>query len=115
MRVEVLAGTPVATLPGVNPYLTSTGGAVVSSSGAGTAELLPATRLQVSPLVAEGGLVLLSGGDVGLPPPARTSEEEALAEAERARTLGQTWLAALEQAAQAQWQALVGAGGGGGG
>jgi len=115
VRVEVLAGTPVATQPGVNPFVTQTGGGVVSSSGAGTPGLLPATRLQVSPLVSDGGLVLLSAAGEALPPPPRTADEEALAEAERARALGQSWLAALEQAAQAQWQALVGAGTGGGG
>jgi len=114
VRVEVLAGSPVATLPGMNPYVTYTGSGVQADLGAGAPGMLPTVRWQYSPLLAEGGLVLLSDAG-GAPPLPRTPQEEAEAQAARARALGQSWLVALEQAAQAQWQALVGAGAGSGG
>jgi hypothetical protein len=86
LQVVVLAGQAVATPAGVNPFVVMSGAQAP-------------LRQEVRPVAAESQAPFV----------ARSSAEEAEEEQKRQRRASEAWLQELEQAAKAQWTALMGA------
>ncbi|HEV6968357.1 Ig-like domain-containing protein [Roseateles sp.] len=103
--VRVLPGKPVATPPGLNPFVVTTAAVQTSQFLAGSQAVAPASAAALALLAGDRGQL----GSIAEPMPLpKTAAEIAQAEADRARALGDAWLKELEERAKQQWQQLVG-------